>query len=90
MIDQNHVILYRNDMGVHYKTMTLPTQFYPFDNVINVYHNSKGEPIKLEDDQGNRYTIISRNELETYTWESIPVELHPVRATLAHFYEPST
>ena len=50
MLDQNHIILYRNDMGVYYRTNMSPTQFYPFDNVINVHHNARGEPIKLEDD----------------------------------------
>ena len=30
MLAQIHVILYRNDMGVYYRTNMSPTQFYPF------------------------------------------------------------
>ena len=59
-------------MGLYYKTLASPTQFYPFENVINVYHNE--DPIVLEDDHRNRYTIVIRNELDTYTWEGILVE----------------
>ena len=32
---------------------------------------------------------MSSYELETYTWESLPVEMHLVRATVAHFHEVS-
>ena len=85
MLDQNHVILYCNDMGAFYHTAMSPTQFYPFENVINVYHNGRGEPIQLEDDHKNCYTVVPGYELETYTWESLPIELHMVRAMAAHF-----
>ena len=64
-----------------------PTQFYPFENVINVYHNSKGEPVKLEDDHKNSYTVVRGYELETYTWGSLLVGLHLVHTTIAHFHE---
>ena len=74
-------------MGVFYCTIMSPTQIYPFENVINVYHNSKGEPVKLEDGQKNKYTIVPRYELETCTWDSIQVELHLVYAALTHFHE---
>ena len=89
MLDQSHVILYWNDMGVFYCTIMSPTQFHPFENVINVYHNSKGEPMKLEYDHKNSYPIVSGYELETYTWELLPIELHWVCATIAHFHEVS-
>ena len=77
-------------MGVYYRKTMSPTQFYPFENVINVYHNTKGELVKLEDDHKNNYTMVPGYELETYTWESLPIELHLVRATAAHFHEVST
>ena len=64
-----------------------PKQFYPFENVINVHHNARGEPIKLEDDLKNYYTILPGYKLGTYTWESIPIDMHLVRATTAHFHE---
>ena len=63
------MILYRNDMGVYYRTNMSPTQFYPFENVINVHHNARGESIKFEDDLKNCYTVVPRYELGTYTWE---------------------
>ena len=84
MLDQSHVILYCNDMGVYYCTTMSPTQLYPFENVINVYHNTNGELVKLEDDHKNNYTVVPSYELETYTWESLPIELHLVRAIAAH------
>ena len=86
MLDQSHVMLYRNDMGVYYRTNMSPTQFYPFENVINVHRNARGDPIKLEDDQKNSYTVVPGYELGTYTWESIPIDLHIVRATTEHFH----
>ena len=86
MLDQSRVILYRNDMGAYYRTNMSPTQFYPFENVINVHHNARGEPIKLEDDLKNCYTVVLGYELGTYTWESIPIDLHFVRATTKHFH----
>ena len=66
------------------------TQFYPFENVINVYHNSKGESVKLEDDHKNIYMVVPIYELDTRTWESISIELHLVRATATHFHKVST
>ena len=87
MIDQNHVILYQNDMGVFYCTMMSPTQIYLFENVINIYHNSKEEPMILEDDHKNKYTIVTRYELESHTWESISIELQLVHATSTHFHK---
>ena len=53
LIDQEHIVLYKNHVGVYYKTPASPTQFYPFENVINVYHNLQGHPIVLEDDHKN-------------------------------------
>ena len=58
MLDESHVIFYRNDMGVYYRTNMSPTQFYPFENVINVHHNARGEPIKLGDDLKIFYTVV--------------------------------
>ena len=87
MLDQSHVILYRNNMGVFYCTTMSPTQFYTFENVINVYHNERGEQIKLEDDLKKCYMVVLRYELGTYTWESLPIEMHLVWAMVAHFHE---
>ena len=53
---------------------------------INVHHNARGEPIKLEDDLKNCYTVVPGYELGTYTWESIPIDLHIVQATAEHFH----
>ena len=74
-------------MGVFYQTNMSPTQFYPFENVINVHHNARGEPIKLEDDLKNCYIVVPWYELGTYTWESIPIDMHLVKATAAHFHD---
>ena len=41
----------------------------------------------MEDDLRNYYTIVPGYELGTYTWESLPVEMHWVQATAAHFHE---
>ena len=87
MLDQSHVIIYRNDMGVFYRTTMSPTQFYPIENVINVYHNARGEPIKLEDDLKNCYTLVLGYEVGTYTWESLPIKMHLLWAMAAHFHE---
>ena len=84
MLDQSHVILYRNDMGVYYRTNMSPTQFYPFENVINVHHNARGEPINLEYDLKNCYIVVSGYELGTYAWDSIPIDLHIGRALAEH------
>ena len=46
-----------------------------------MHHNARGEPIKLEDDLKNCYTVVPGYQLGTYTWESIPIDLHLVRAT---------
>ena len=54
-------------MGVFYHTTISPTQFNTFENVINVYHNAKGEPIILEDDHKNCYIVVPEYELGTYT-----------------------
>ena len=51
-----------------------------------MHHNARGEPIKLEDDLKNCYTVVPGYELGTYTWESIPIDLHIVRATAEHFH----
>ena len=78
MLDQSHVILYRNDMGVFYWSNMSPTWFYPSENVVYVHHNARGEPVKLEDELKNYYTVVPGYELGTYTWESIPIDMHLV------------
>ena len=65
-----------------------PTQFYPFENVINVYQNLQGDPIALEDDHRNRFTIVTCEELGTYTREGKPMEVNIVRATSTHYMRP--
>ena len=54
-----------------------------------MHHNARGEPIKLEDELKNYYTVVPGYELGTYTWESNPIDLHIVRATAEHFHRVS-
>lgn len=73
MIDQEHAILYRNSVGRFYSSLLLPTQIYPFENLIKVYHDMDKNALSLEDDYTNRFRIVHRVELETYTWKGVPV-----------------
>ena len=41
----------------------------------------------MEDDLKNCYIVVPRYKLGTYTGESIPIDMHLVRATAAHFHE---
>ena len=40
----------------------------------------------MEDDLKNCYIVVPGYKLGTYTWKSIPIDLHLVRATVAHFH----
>ena len=81
MVDQEHIILYRNHVGLFYCTPSYPTQFYPFENVINVYQNLHGNPILLEDNHKNQFAIVTRDEMNTYIGEGIHVQYHVKRVT---------
>ena len=82
--DQEHVVLYRNHVGLIYSTPASPTQFYPFKNIINVYSNLHGNPIVLEDDYRNIFHIVGRDEISAYTWEGVPIQHNAVRANFAN------
>ena len=41
----------------------------------------------MEDNLKNCYTVVPGYELGTYTWESIPIDMHLVHATATHFHE---
>lgn len=71
---------YRNHVGLIYSTPAYPTQFYPFENIINVYSNLSGNPIVLEDDYRNKFRIVNRDEIATYTWEGILIQHNATRA----------
>ena len=51
-----------------------------------MHHNARGEPVKLEDYLRNCHTVVPGYKLGTYTWESIPIDTHLVRAMAAHFH----
>ena len=56
--------------------------------MINVYQNLHGDLIALEDGHSNNFTIVTREELGTYTWEEKLVEVNTKRATLSHYMRP--
>ena len=58
MLDQEHVILYKNSVGVFYCTSLSAMHTFPLKNVINVYHDENGNTIALEDDCKNQYRIV--------------------------------
>lgn len=51
-LDQEHVVLYRNNSRLLYCMSMSLTQFYPLKNVLNVMHDEKGNTLALDDDHG--------------------------------------
>ena len=85
MIDQKYTILYQNSVGLFYSTPMSPTHLYPFENLIKVHHDIRGNTISLEDDHANQYRIVHKAKLETYTWRTIPITIHAKVATTIHY-----
>lgn len=83
-LNQDHVALYKNNVGVYYGTKMSVKHTYPLENVIHIYHDEKGDTAALEDDCKNQFSIVHGNELERYTWEGRPILLHRNRAKVAH------
>ena len=73
MIDQEHVALYQNCIGLFYSCLMDLAELFPLENTISVSHDRNGDTISLKDDNGNNCRIVHREEIEIYTWRGVPV-----------------
>lgn len=73
MVDQTDIVLYADETGLFFSRVTSKPQDCNVYTMLTLVTTADYSILTIADNQDRRYRAVPPEELETYTWEGIPV-----------------